>query len=408
MAEQYTKNTIISIYRFDSLSNYNKWLLQKANSGLDALAIVKDDTMDTPKGYDIFVNGHSITRTKFFLDDGSGTYKSVTSDDFQGGQYSVVSVSRGGFGETRQVVLKKFNINEYTNEINKIIKSHMQDNFNEYMRKFMADVSKGIYYKPGQGIDIAKDTISTKISTDFIKIAENKYVYMDYDENGTIVLKEYNYNPPTLTLNGPNTNYEYDSSLGDVTFSYILNPNGNEIEGNAQWTIDGKPIDNDSSTYTTTLKRNQSITVKVDGLHDNQTNLSATRSISFNNRKCAVIYSPDEYLTIIPDEVGFNMVLSKDDNIIKTWSSSDTYKKQNLTFEIENPGYIFVIIPKNYCPTKIDDMKWYLALAPNKAQFPGGFIDTDDMTKLYSDEMPYKIFRGTQLRQPAEYRLDIE
>ena len=170
MAEQYTKNTIISIYRFDSLSNYNKWLLQKANSGLDALAIVKDDTMDTPKGYDIFVNGHSITRTKFFIDDGSGTYKSVTSDDFQGGQYSVVSVSRGGFGETRQVVLKKFNINDYTNEINKIITSYMQDNFNEYMRKFIADIS----YKPGQGTT-SDDFINNFDFSNYAKKADVEY-----------------------------------------------------------------------------------------------------------------------------------------------------------------------------------------------------------------------------------------
>ena len=99
MTPKYSHKTTISLYRFDSEENYWSWLNanKKNPSGEyhDVMALVKNESLNG--GYDLFINGHSLTKSRIWIKTLNGEIKDASEE--------------GVFSPSKQYLLKNFSRN---------------------------------------------------------------------------------------------------------------------------------------------------------------------------------------------------------------------------------------------------------------------------------------------------------
>lgn len=108
-SNNYSTKTSISIYQFNDEDEYRQWLGSNKARSNDILAFVKNPVMNN--GYDIFINGHSITKTRFFLFSGGRSTEITSSSEFNPTkQYIIKSITRNGLGEKQMVTLEEIDL----------------------------------------------------------------------------------------------------------------------------------------------------------------------------------------------------------------------------------------------------------------------------------------------------------
>ena len=105
----YSTKTSISIYKFEDEDSYRQWLGSNKSKTNDILAFVKNPVMNN--GLDVFINGHSISKTRFFLYSGGRSTEITSSSVFNPAkQYVLKSITRNGLGEKQMVTLEEIDI----------------------------------------------------------------------------------------------------------------------------------------------------------------------------------------------------------------------------------------------------------------------------------------------------------
>ena len=108
-ATNYSTKTSISIYQFNNEDEYRQWLGSNKTRSNDIIALVKNPVMNN--GLDIFINGHSITKTRFFLYSGGRSTEITSSNTFNPAkQYVIKSITRNGLGEKQMVTIEEVDL----------------------------------------------------------------------------------------------------------------------------------------------------------------------------------------------------------------------------------------------------------------------------------------------------------
>ena len=148
MTPKYSHKTTISLYRFDSEENYWSWLNanKKNPSGEyhDVMALVKNESLNG--GYDLFINGHSLTKSRIWIKTLNGEIKDASEEGVfsPSKQYLLKNFSRNGQGQKNVILLEEFDVNKLvvdtTNEfIDTTFRDWMDNYLNNYLEDFMDD-----------------------------------------------------------------------------------------------------------------------------------------------------------------------------------------------------------------------------------------------------------------------------
>lgn len=142
MASKYSQKTAISLYKFDTEDGYRQWLAANTpkSDAQDIVAIVKNEKMNN--GLDLFVNGHSLTKTKIYLKKGESVTEVTDSNNVFDAtkQYVVLSMSRRGLGQKNILVLEEIDINKSIDDkIKEFSDSGLTDRINDYLDDYLDD-----------------------------------------------------------------------------------------------------------------------------------------------------------------------------------------------------------------------------------------------------------------------------
>lgn len=144
MTPKYSHKTTVSLYRFDSEENYWSWLNanKKSPSGEyhDVMALVKNESLNG--GYDLFINGHSLTKSRIWIKTIKGGIKDAFEEDAfsPSKQYLLKNFSRNGQGQKNVILLEEFDINRLVSETtNDFINTTFRDWMDNYLNKYLED-----------------------------------------------------------------------------------------------------------------------------------------------------------------------------------------------------------------------------------------------------------------------------
>lgn len=134
----YSTKTSISIYKFDDEDSYRQWLGSNKSKTNDILAFVKNPVMNN--GLDVFINGHSISKTKFFLYSGGRSTEITSSSTFNPAkQYVLKSITRNGLGEKQMVTLEEIDIAAMQAELSDNILTTAGEMMDEKIETYMEE-----------------------------------------------------------------------------------------------------------------------------------------------------------------------------------------------------------------------------------------------------------------------------
>lgn len=137
-SNNYSTKTSISIYQFNNEDEYRQWLGSNKARSNDILAFVKNPVMNN--GYDIFINGHSITKTRFFLFSGGRSTEITSSSEFNPTkQYIIKSITRNGLGEKQMVTLEEIDLAAMHSNLSDSILSTAGDMMDEKIETYMEE-----------------------------------------------------------------------------------------------------------------------------------------------------------------------------------------------------------------------------------------------------------------------------
>ena len=104
MTPKYSHKTTISLYRFDSEENYWSWLnANKKNPSEeyhDVMALVKNESLNG--GYDLFINGHSLTKSRIWIKTLNGEIKDASEEGVFSPSTIDVEDCQGCYGQQRR------------------------------------------------------------------------------------------------------------------------------------------------------------------------------------------------------------------------------------------------------------------------------------------------------------------
>lgn len=142
MAIKYSQKTAISLYKFDNEDEYRIWLNanSKKTDCQDIVAIVKDEKMNN--GLDLFVNGHSLTKTKIYIKKKDSVVEVSDSKELfnPNKQYYIKNFSRRGLGQKNILVLEEIDLNEIiSDKIDNFKDNSLPSIMNDYMENYLDD-----------------------------------------------------------------------------------------------------------------------------------------------------------------------------------------------------------------------------------------------------------------------------
>ena len=178
----YTPNTVVNIFRFDSLDEYRDWLSK--HSGSDFVAFVKEES---PKnGYDLYVNEHALTKTKFLLLDSNGMLTEISQFDNKS-QYSVVGERRTVLGQ-RQIILKRLVISEDSiiDTITSLVNQKVTEEVNNKNQELLGMLTKS-HYIFRKLFALLADKTQDLVSFSFSLLDENGNTVAQRIKRGTTV-----------------------------------------------------------------------------------------------------------------------------------------------------------------------------------------------------------------------------
>ena len=193
----YSTKTSISIYQFDDEDEYRQWLGSNKARTNDILAFVKNPVMNN--GYDVFINGHSITKTRFFLFSGGRSTEITSSSTFNPAkQYVVKSVTRNGLGEKQMVTLEEIDLaamqSSLTDSIMTSASEMMDEKIETYMEEHPFEIDTSIFngdkynkilthnhYILRKLYSLIYKATDNPISVDAVLLDDNDNAYTTYD-----------------------------------------------------------------------------------------------------------------------------------------------------------------------------------------------------------------------------------
>ena len=149
-ATNYSTKTSISIYQFNNEDEYRQWLGSNKNRTNDIIAFVKNPVMNN--GLDIFINGHSVTKTRFFLYSGGRSTEITSSNVFNPAkQYVIKSITRNGLGEKQMVTIEEIDIVGMQSSLRSEILSTASDMMDEkivtYAEEHPVEIDPSVFHE---------------------------------------------------------------------------------------------------------------------------------------------------------------------------------------------------------------------------------------------------------------------
>lgn len=146
----YSTKTSISIYQFNNEDEYRQWLGSNKTRSNDIIALVKNPVMNN--GLDIFINGHSVTKTRFFLYSGGRSTEITSSNTFNPAkQYVIKSITRNGLGEKQMVTIEEIDIAAMQSSMRNDILSTASDMIDEkivtYAEEHPVEIDPSIFHE---------------------------------------------------------------------------------------------------------------------------------------------------------------------------------------------------------------------------------------------------------------------
>lgn len=181
MTSKYSHKTAIPLYRFDSEDNYWSWLnANKKNQSVeyqDVMALVKNETLNG--GYDLFINGHSLTKSRIWIKTLNGEIKDASEEGVfsPSKQYLLKNFSRKGQGQKNIILLEEFDINKMVvDTTNEFIDTTFRDWLDNYLNNYLEDFVNNYIDKNFQD---RINTIMQKSVDDYMKLhtVEHNHIY---------------------------------------------------------------------------------------------------------------------------------------------------------------------------------------------------------------------------------------
>lgn len=268
-SSNYSTKTSISIYQFENEDSYRQWLGSNKARSNDIIAFVKNPVMNN--GLDIFINGHSVTKTRFFLYSGGRSQEITSSSVFNPAkQYVIKSITRNGLGEKQMVTLEEIDLASIQSSLTSNILSSagemMDEKIESYMDEHPIEIDPSTFHEDEYGrILTLNHYILRKIFSLIYKATDNPInisaVLVDNAENA---FTSYDFlNGTNATVGGVLVDI-FGGEGYDVTFSQLLVI---DTYGNILKRVDGKKVTSGRNLIMLdnhlTLTRTSTITIKL-------------------------------------------------------------------------------------------------------------------------------------------------
>lgn len=181
MTPKYSHKTTVSLYRFDSEEKYWSWLNANKKNSIgeyhDVMALVKNESLND--GYDLFINGHSLTKSRIWIKTLNGEIKDASEEGIfsPSRQYLLKNFSRNGQGQKNVILLEEFDINKLvvdtTNEfINTTFRDWIDNYLYNYVQEFLNNYIDEMFSEE-------IETIIQKSFEDYMKLhtIEHSHIY---------------------------------------------------------------------------------------------------------------------------------------------------------------------------------------------------------------------------------------